>query len=55
MEDHRCHAPPPHRWFTDQNQLRKSRNQEAWQSRTLVRGVQREDCSCLGFAGTWVN
>ncbi|KAK5787377.1 hypothetical protein PVK06_042031 [Gossypium arboreum] len=21
MEDHRCHAPPPHRWFTDQNQV----------------------------------
>ncbi|PPS13688.1 hypothetical protein GOBAR_AA06891 [Gossypium barbadense] len=25
MEDHRCHAPPPHRWFTDQNQKEKER------------------------------
>ncbi|KAG8481026.1 hypothetical protein CXB51_025786 [Gossypium anomalum] len=48
LEDHRCHAPPPHRRFTDQDQLRQSRNREAWRSGTLVRGVRRKD-SCNNF------
>ncbi|KAB2076313.1 hypothetical protein ES319_A06G033200v1 [Gossypium barbadense] len=53
LEDHRCHAPPPHRRFTDQDQLRKSQNREAWRSETLVRGVRRED-SCNNFESLFI-
>ncbi|KAK5826305.1 hypothetical protein PVK06_021222 [Gossypium arboreum] len=36
LEDHRCHAPPPHRRFTDQDRvlLRISRKHEARQKGT---------------------